>query len=150
MIFLYQARADRDGRNHGQCHAQCTGHCADENTFVSGEDCFDIDARELMRSDYGRLISLPKVYIRPMFKSLVDIFRSSSSWRVRQRASTMIPAIFLRYLETWSATDDVPRILEVMLASLEDENVEVRTNASVNLALVIRSSMQEKIAMLQV
>jgi hypothetical protein len=62
----------------------------------------------------------------------------------------MIPAIFLRYLETWSATDDVPRILEVMLASLEDENVEVRTNASVNLALVIRSSMQEKIAMLQV
>lgn len=62
----------------------------------------------------------------------------------------MIPAIFLRYLETWSATDDVPKILEVMLASLEDENVEVRTNASVNLALVIRSSMQEKIGMLQV
>jgi hypothetical protein len=95
-------------------------------------------------------ISLPTLYIRPLFKSLVDMFQSSASWRVRQRASGMIPAIFLRYLERWSEIDDVPKMLEVMLASLEDENVEVRTNASVNLALVIRGSMQGKIGTLQV
>lgn len=95
-------------------------------------------------------ISLPTIYIRPVFKALVNLFQSSNSWRVRQRASGMIPAIFLRYLERWSETDDVPKMLEVMLASLEDENVEVRTNASINLALVIRSSMQNKIGTLQV
>jgi hypothetical protein len=62
----------------------------------------------------------------------------------------MVSAIFLRYLERWSDTDDIPKILEVMLASLEDENVEVRSSASMNLALVIRSSMQNKISSLQV
>jgi proteasome activator subunit 4 len=85
-------------------------------------------------------ISLPTLYIRPLFRSLVEMFQTSSSWRVRQRASSMIPAIFLRYLERWSDADDVPQMLEVMLKSLEDPNVEVRQSASVNLALVIRSS----------
>lgn len=85
-------------------------------------------------------ISLPTLYIRPLFRCLVDMFQASPSWRVRQRASTMIPAIFLRYLERWSDADDVPQMLEVMLKSLEDANVEVRQTASVNLALVIRSS----------
>ncbi|CAG8591712.1 12397_t:CDS:10, partial [Acaulospora colombiana] len=94
-------------------------------------------------------VSLPTIYIRPLFKSLVDMFQTSLSWRVRQRSSSMVSAIFLRYLERWSDTDDIPKILEVMLASLEDENVEVRSSASMNLALVIRSSMQNKISSLQ-
>ncbi|PVG02608.1 hypothetical protein CPB86DRAFT_822639 [Serendipita vermifera] len=94
-------------------------------------------------------VSLPTIYIRPLFKSLVDMFQTSLSWRVRQRSSSMVSAIFLRYLERWSDIDDIPKILEVMLASLEDENVEVRSSASMNLALVIRSSMQNKISSLQ-
>ncbi|KAG8850404.1 hypothetical protein FRB91_009086 [Serendipita sp. 411] len=95
-------------------------------------------------------ISLPTAYIRPVFTSLVDIARTSTSWRVRHRASSMIPAIFLRYLERWSDTDEVPKMLEVMLMSLEDENVDVRSNGSLSLAVVIRNSMLNKIETLQV
>ncbi|KAG8798609.1 hypothetical protein FRC17_007374 [Serendipita sp. 399] len=61
----------------------------------------------------------------------------------------MIPAIFLRYLERWSDTDEVPKMLEVMLKSLEDENVDVRSNGSLSLAVVIRNSMLGKIETLQ-
>lgn len=104
----------------------------------------------LTRTFWGdRSLPFPTVYIRPLFNSLVDIFQSSSSWRVRQRASSLIPAVYLRYLERWSGVD-APKIFLVMLKSLEDENVEVRNTTSVNLALVIRSSMKGEIGNLQV
>lgn len=41
-------------------------------------------------------------------------------------------------------------MLEVMLTSLEDENVEVRTSTSNNLALIVRCSLRGQIGKLQV
>lgn len=71
------------------------------------------------------------------------------SWRVRQRTLILISGIYLRYIERWSE-GDVERMLEVMLTSLEDENVEVRTSTSNNLALIVRCSLRGQVGKLQV
>lgn len=94
-------------------------------------------------------VTLPSAHIRPLFNTLVGIAQSSTSWRVRHRASSMIPAVFLRYLERWEDEEEVKKMLEVMLKSLEDENVDVRSNASLSLAVVIRNGMSGKIGTLQ-
>jgi len=86
------------------------------------------------------LVSAPSTTVTDKF---------AQSWRVRQRTLILISGIYLRYIERWSE-GDVERMLEVMLTSLEDENIEVRTSTSNNLALIVRCSLRGQIGSLQV
>ena len=87
------------------------------------------------------------MYLVPQLSTVTK--KPSQSWRVRQRTLILISGIYLRYIERWSE-GDVKRMLEVMLTSLEDENIEVRTSTSNNLALIVRCSLRGQIGKLQV
>ncbi|EGO02735.1 hypothetical protein SERLA73DRAFT_102663 [Serpula lacrymans var. lacrymans S7.3] len=93
-------------------------------------------------------VHLPSEYVGAVLEALVSSIKDSTSWRIRLNALPALVVFFYRNLLTTSS-DDVSRVMDLLLDCLSDENVEVREMSSQVLSGIVRCSQRQSITPLK-
>jgi len=112
------------------------------------EDSIDLAARAAMLLIRMNAVPMPKHTIASVLRSIVDVIRTSESWKVRLYALPGLQVLYFRQLPSLS-DETVDEILSVLEESLIDEVVEVRQAASETLSGILRCSSRTSVLALK-
>ncbi|CCA68831.1 hypothetical protein PIIN_02692 [Serendipita indica DSM 11827] len=93
-------------------------------------------------------VSPPREMIAPILHELYKAIQDSPSWRIRLKALPLLQVFYFRQLPLLSDIK-VIRILEVVCACLDDENIAVREMAATTLSGILRCSPRQSVITLK-
>ncbi|KZS93077.1 ARM repeat-containing protein [Sistotremastrum niveocremeum HHB9708] len=93
-------------------------------------------------------VTPPHEMIEPVANTIMEVIKTSTSWKVRHNALPALIVFFYRNLPNFSQRA-IQNITEILVVCLSDENVEVRTIASKVFSGVVRCSQRSQIPSLR-